>query len=241
MNAIDLRELPVDFLSLTTAWRQAYPGAHAGVLAIADAANPQHSEALDRRKREIEEELRRRFAGMDRSGLRAEPVLHAYEEHYRRFNKTYHVQLQLESILWKGKSIPSGAGLVEAMFMAEIENRLLTAGHDLATLEGDLELDAASGEEVYTLLRGTPQSPKKGDMMISDEAGVISSVVYGPDQRTQIRAETRAAVFTVYAPAGIRPDEIQAHLAAIRDHARILAPDLRTLLLQVYSAETLQR
>ena len=125
--------------------------------------------------------------------------------------------------------------------MAEIESRLLTAGHDLATLEGNLELDAASGEQVYTLMRGTPQSPKKGDMMISDAAGVISSVVYGPDQRTQIRAETSAAVFTVYAPAGIRSEEIQAHLETIRDHARILAPDLRTLLLHVYSAETLQR
>jgi len=37
------------------------------------------------------------------------PILKAYQEYYRRFKKTYHVQLQLESLLFKGKSIPSVA------------------------------------------------------------------------------------------------------------------------------------
>jgi hypothetical protein len=31
----------------------------------------------------------------------------------------------------KGKAIPRQAALVEAMFMAELENLILTAGHDL--------------------------------------------------------------------------------------------------------------
>ena len=75
--------------------------------------------------------------------------------------------------------------------MAEIDSRLLTAGHDLAALEGRLRLDVATGTESYTLLRGTPQAPKAGDMMICDEGGIISSIVYGPDQRT--RSEPRPA------------------------------------------------
>jgi hypothetical protein len=71
-------------------------------------------------------------------------------------------------------------------------------------------------------------------MMISDGNGIISSIVYGPDQRTQIRAETREAVFTVYAPAGIHPGAIVAHLDKIRYYAAIIAPGVRTLVLEVY-------
>lgn len=234
MNRIDPKQLPVDFFSVTDAWRQKFPDSHAGVLAVGGAANPPHNEELERMKRELEQELRRVHAGKDRAGLRADPILHAYEEYYRRFDKTYHVQLQLESILFKGKPISSGAALVEAMFMAEIESRLLTAGHDLAAVAGNLKLDVATGDESYTLLRGVEQAPKAGDMMISDEAGIISSIVYGPDQRTQIRAETVQAIFTVYAPSGIRPEAIEAHLERIRGYASVLTPAVQTLLLKVY-------
>ncbi len=99
-------------------------------------------------------------------GLLNHPILQAYDAYYRQFKKTYHVQLQLESILFKGKSIPSVAALVEAMFMAEVDSLLLTAGHDLDTLHLPLTLDAAQGAETYTLFRGEPQTPKAGDMMI---------------------------------------------------------------------------
>ncbi len=229
--------LGIDFFGVTDAWRLKYPGAHAGILAIGDVANPVQSERLEEGKRELEEELRRLHGGKDRAGLRTDPVLHIYEEYYRRFDKTYHVQLQLESVVLKGKPIPSGAALVEAMFMAEIDSRLLTAGHDLAALEGRLRLEVATGSESYTLLRGTKQSPKAGDMMICDDGGIISSIVYGPDERTQIRAETGAAVFTVYAPAGIRPEAIQAHLEQIRKYAALVAPEARTLLQRVYPTD----
>ena len=77
--------------------------------------------------------------------------------------------------------------------MAEIDSRVLTAGHDLGSIQGTLKLDVATGGESYTLMRGTAQTPKAGDMMISDEEGIISSIIYGPDQRTQIRAGTRDA------------------------------------------------
>ena len=130
--------------------------------------------------------------------------MRAYKDYYRRFNKTYHVQLQLESILYKNKSIPSVSALVEAMFMAEMKNMLLTAGHDLDAVQLPLILDVSTGEESYVLMRGDEQTVKPGDMLIADRVGVISNIIYGPDQRTQIRASTRSAIFTVYAPAGDR-------------------------------------
>jgi DNA/RNA-binding domain of Phe-tRNA-synthetase-like protein len=219
---------------VSQAWMAAYPHAHAGVLAMRGVTNPSHDPSLQARKAELEQELRGRFAGQDRAALQAHPLLRAYHEHYRRFGKTYHIQLQLESIVLKGKPIPMGAALVETMFMAELDSLLLTAGHDLDSLRLPLTLDVANGSENYVLLRGAPETPKKGDMMIHDSEGIISSVVYGPDQRTQITPETRNAIFTTYAPEGIAADDITRHLEKIQDNVRLIAPGAQVEMLRIF-------
>ena len=136
--------MPVIFED-TEAWKSAFPGAHAGVLVMQDVHNPASHAGLERCKEALMGELRARYGGLDRSQLQALPGLQVYDAYYKRFKKTYHVQLQLESIVFKGKSIPSVAALVEAMFMAEIKNMLLTAGHDLDTLQLPIRLDVTRG------------------------------------------------------------------------------------------------
>ena len=178
--------------------------------------------------------LRSQFSGRDRAAMSNLPVLQAYNTYYRRFKKTYHVQLQLESIAWKGRSIPSVSALVEAMFMAEMKNMLLTAGHDLDILHLPLTLDVSKGTESYTLLRGDEQVLKAGDMMIGDGMGIVSSIVYGPDQRTQITDGTRNVVFTVYAPPGINEQAVTQHLQDIQEYVMIIAPQAQVELLIVY-------
>jgi len=80
-------------------WRVQEPDSSVGLLAIKGALNiPDHPE-LQNAKRALEEELRGRYAGMDRKTLREEPALAAYDAFYRRFRKSYHVQLQLESVV----------------------------------------------------------------------------------------------------------------------------------------------
>jgi DNA/RNA-binding domain of Phe-tRNA-synthetase-like protein len=222
---------------VTSAWKSAFPGAHVGVLVMKDVANPAHHPLLEQQKATLESELRVRFAGQDRAALASHPILQAYGEYYKRFKKTYHVQLQLESIVMKGKSIPSVASLVEAMFMAEIKNMLLTAGHDLDVLQLPLTLDVSNGTETYSLMRGEAQTLKPDDMFISDKSGIISDIIYGPDQRTQINANTRNVVFTVYAPAGIDEQTVMDHLQDMRDYVLIIAPEAQVEFLQVFGGE----
>ena len=221
-------------LNVTPSWKSSFPNAHAGILVIRNASNPTHHAELEKRKAELEESLRAQFAGQDRAAIANHPVLKIYGEHYKKFKKTYHVQLQLESIVLKGKSIPSVASLVECMFMAEVKNMLLTAGHDLDKLQLPLTLDVTQGTESYTLMRGTEQTVKAGDMTISDQASIISNIIYGPDQRTQISESTRNMVFTVYAPAGIDEQLIMRHLEDIRDYVLIVAPQVEVELLKIY-------
>jgi DNA/RNA-binding domain of Phe-tRNA-synthetase-like protein len=222
------------FFQVSTLWQETYRGAHAGILVMRGAANPAAHADLQKRKTELEDELRARHAGQDRAALLEDPILKAYDEHYRRFKKTYHIQLQLESIVFKGKAIPTVSALVEAMFMAEMQTLLLTAGHDLDVVKLPLTLEVAQGTESYTLLRGEAQTPKAGDMMISDTEGIVSSIVYGPDQRTQIAAQTCNAIFTAYAPAGIRIQAIEDHLGVLQRNVELIAPAATVELRRIY-------
>ena len=46
---------------VTTAWKSAFPGAHAGVLVIKDVSNPAQHPELEKWKGELEAELRSQF------------------------------------------------------------------------------------------------------------------------------------------------------------------------------------
>jgi DNA/RNA-binding domain of Phe-tRNA-synthetase-like protein len=213
-----------------------YPDAHAGILAMRGVENPAAHPGLEQRKGALEAQLRAQFAGQDRRALETLPTMQAYHAYYKPFGKTYHVLGQLESIAFRGRTIPSVAALVEAMFMAEVKNCLLTAGHDLDTLHLPVTLGVASGSERYSLLRGQEQVLKAGDMFMADRAGVISSIIYGPDQRTQIKPQTRNVLFGVYAPAGIAPEAVQMHLQDIRDAVWVVCPAASVELLHVYGS-----
>ena len=219
---------------VSEAWKAAFPDAHVGVLVMRAVHNPASQADLERSKEALMGNLRLRYGRLERSQLLALPVLQVYDAYYKRFKKTYHVQLQLESILFKGKSIPSGAALVEAMFMAEIKNMLLTAGHDLDALQLPIRLDVTSGEETYTRMSGQPQQVKPGDMIISDSLGIISNIIYGPDQRTQIQPGTGNVIYTSYAPAGIAAEDVTRHLKDIEGYVRLFSAQARTELLQVF-------
>jgi DNA/RNA-binding domain of Phe-tRNA-synthetase-like protein len=223
--------------NVTEAWKTTYPDAHAGILVMRNVHNPSAHSELESRKKELETQLRAQFAGQDRKAIEGIPTIAVYNAYYKQFKKTYHVQAQLESILFKDRPIPSVAALVEAMFMSEVKNMLLTAGHDLDQLQLPVTLNVASGHEQYTLLRGQEQILKSRDMYMADQVGVISSIIYGPDQRTQINAATCNALFAVYAPAGISPDSVKSHLQDIRDYVLVVSPDTTVGMLQVFSGK----
>lgn len=223
--------------SASPLWRERYPDACIGILALNDVQNPEVSPRLDAHKKSLEAELRESFSSMDRAMLKAHPTLAAYAAYYKRFKKTYHVQLQLESIVHKGKSIPRVAPLVEAMFMAELKNLLLTAGHDLDRIVGTPAVDVAIGDEIYTKLNGQAQILKAGDMYIHDDDGVLSNIMYGPARRASISPETTRALFTVYGPPGINFEQVQSHLEDIRDFAKLISTDMLVENLEVVSAE----
>lgn len=218
-------------LVATETWRSAFPGAVVGVLVMSGVRNPEQSAALERRKRELEEDLRGHAARSGRDRLGSQPLVRAYVDYYRAHGKTYHVKAQWESVAVKGRPIPRRAALVEAMFMAELENLVLTAGHDLTALVLPLRVDATREGDRYVLLNGTERVLGAGDMMMVDGEGIVSSVLHGPDGRTRITPETREVLFAVYAPAGIGETAVRDHLEDVRANVLLVAPEAETGLL----------
>ena len=209
-------------LLVSEEWKQTFPGAGVGMMTVSGVVNPDCCTALEQRKRTVEDEIRTRFP--NRQAVAEFAPVQAYNGYYKKFGQTYHVQHQLESVGFKGKSLPAVAALVEAMFMAELKNGLLTAGHDWQNLRQPLTLQVATGEEAYVLINGKTQKTKMGDMLIADADGVLSSIVHGPDYRTRITADTSRALFVVYAPVGISRTAVEKHFDDIIAFVRLVAP-----------------
>ena len=223
---------------LSESWRSIYPNASVGILSMRNVSNPQNHEVLAQHKTTLEHELRTRYAGYNRERLKTHPVLASYHAYYKQFKKTYHVQLQLESVVFKGKALPRAAALVEAMFMAELKYLMLTAGHDLDEVQLPVTIGVAEGHERYVRLNGQEQELKAKDMMISDAQGVLSSIIYGPDQRTMIKPGTTRVLFTVYGVPTIDPSDLMAHLATIQENVSVISPDAEVELQEVYRASS---
>jgi DNA/RNA-binding domain of Phe-tRNA-synthetase-like protein len=209
----------------TPSWSSAFPGSIVAALEVREVANPAVSEALEQAKRALENELRARWAGKSRAEIRLDPVLAVYHEYYQRFGQNYHVQMQIESIALKGKSIPTRAALVEAMFMSELETGLLTAVQDVDRLRGQVVVIGTSGEERYTRYDGVDEQCKAGDMAIRDDLSVLTSIVQGPTNHALASPETVNAAFHVYAPAGIEEAVVARHFDVIAGFVRLISPD----------------
>lgn len=224
--------------NLTDRWQEMYPQGIMGVLIMEGISKADPATDRNSLRKQLEGELRQRYQGFDRSALKDIPEIKAYDEFYRKFKKTYHLLLQLESVLG-GKPIPGDDPLVSAMFMAELEDLLLTAGHDFEKISGPVRFDVARGTEQYERMNGEQQVLKPGDLYTADGAGILSSVIYGPDRRTRIQPSTTAVLFTTYGVSGIGSERLLTHLQRLRDLIQVFSPTATLLELEVISPKEL--
>lgn len=211
-------------ISATDEWRKAHPGAAIGLLELSHVENIHPSRELDERKRKTEADLRERYRGFTRNDFRSLPVMAAYDQYYKRFDKTYHVQLQVESIILKGKSLPNVSPLVDANFVAEVETWVLTAGHDAAKLHGPVSIDVSRDGDQLTQMTGESRATRAGDMIMRDGTGICCSILYGQDNRSPISSETAHVLYVAYAPVGVPVEAVEAQLSKIVDNARLFSP-----------------
>jgi DNA/RNA-binding domain of Phe-tRNA-synthetase-like protein len=222
-------------LEITDRWHDTFPGAHVGALLVANLDNSGRSAPLEDRKRALEAKLRERFAGWSRAELLELEVLSAYRAYYKGFDQTYHVQLQLESVVHKNKSLPSISPLVDASFAAELETLVLTASHDADRLEGAVSIDATRGGEAFTQMNGAARTLKPLDMMMRDAQSIVCTILHGQDDRTPISSRTQRALYVTYAPVGVPRASVRGQLELILEHVRSFAPNAAPEELEIHT------
>jgi DNA/RNA-binding domain of Phe-tRNA-synthetase-like protein len=224
------------FLEVDPIWREAHPGATVGLIAMRGVTNPASNDRLNHLAADLESDVRSRLRSADRETIRATPPLPAYAAYYKRWGQRYHVAMQLESVAQKRKALPRVAALVEAMFIAELKNLLLTAGHDLDALELPGRLAVGTGER-FIAANGQESSVKSGDMFIADaRERVLSAIITGPSEIARIEPETTAALFCAYAPPGVEPTLVDAHLHEIKRNVRLISPESEVVAREIVTA-----
>ena len=212
-------------ISATDEWRTSHPGAIIGLLELSGLENAGASGGLIARKRELEARLRERYKGFSRREFLSLPVLAAYDRYYARFNKTFHLQLQLESIVLKGKNLPDVSPAVDANFMAEVETLVLTAAHDVAKLRGAIALDVSREGDRMTQMNGSAKAIRAGDMIMRDAEGICCSILYGQDDRSPISSATTRVFYVAYAPAGVPAEAVEDQLRRVEENIRLFSPE----------------
>jgi DNA/RNA-binding domain of Phe-tRNA-synthetase-like protein len=228
-NNSDVQNLEI---TLSQEFLKTYPKASVGILVLGNINIVNKYPNLNAKIELIISDLKKQFP--DREMLKKHPVIESYAGYYKKFKKSYHVLGQLESVLFENRPLPSGSALISALFASELKNMLLTALHDLDAIRPPLEVDVSTGNEIYTMLRGSEQKLKQGDMYMCDQAGVISSVIYGPDNRTRVTPATSRVIFVVYAPEGVEIDRIDLHFEDIKNLIRSFSPQYNLIQQEIY-------
>jgi len=214
-------------ITATDAWKESHPQGIIGLLEISGVDNSVSALSLEEEKRTIEQRLREEYADFSRNEFLELPVISAYHRYYRKFGYTYHVLLQLESVVFKGKSLPSVSPLVDANFAAELETLILTAGHDIVQLQVPVTIDVAREGDEITQMNGKRKDVPVGDMLMRDAGDIACTILRGQDNRSPISKNTTNVLYVAYAPDGVIEEQVQAQLDMMEKYVRMFAPDCR--------------
>ncbi len=205
-------------------WRTVHAGGVIGLLELSGVDNRGAASELDESKRAAERQMRATYGGFEREDFLELPVMAAYRRYYKKFKKTYHVQLQVESIVKNVRGLPAVSPLVDANFLAEMTTFVLTAGHDVNKLEAPIVIDVSHEGDVIDQLGGETKGMRPGDMVMRDAQGVCCSIIYGQDDRSHITPATSHVLFVSYAPPGVPEELVRTQLEAIEANVRLFSP-----------------
>ena len=193
-----------------------YPTATFGVLSLNNQQNMKTHPSIEQAKRLIEKKIRETYPVP-----KEDPIIQSYAGYFDKWGKTYPIEFQINSIK-KGRTFPQVSTIVDCMFMAELENRILTSGHDRDMIHGRLVYDLADDGEEYVKLNGKKQVLVKNDVILKDDDGVLASVLFGPAARTSIKMETDNPLYFAWCPVGIDRETVDEHLSTITIYSKMV-------------------
>ncbi len=196
-------------ITLTHRLKETYPDSIFGSLIIKNVPNRKKDKTLEGQKRNLERKIREEYVEVDKDDM-----LQYYNTYFKMGKKTYPIEFQINTIK-NGRKFPQVSVLVDSMFVAELKNKILTSGHDLDEIQGELTFDVSQGGEQYVKLNDQDQTLKKNDVILKDKRGILASILYGPARRTAITLKTTNALYFAWCPLLIDEELIRSHLNII--------------------------
>ncbi|MHA2297187.1 MAG: phenylalanine--tRNA ligase beta subunit-related protein [Candidatus Hodarchaeales archaeon] len=193
-------------VKITPDLKNLYPKAIFGSLKAMNVLNKKKNEFLEEQKRDLEKKIREVHIEMDEDS-----IIQNYNSYFEKWKKKYPIEYQIKTIK-SGGNFPRVSVLVDSMFLAELNSRILTSGHDLDKIQGDLIFDVSKGGERYLMINGKEQKMKKNDVFLKDEEGILACILHGPARRTSIKSKTGNALYLAWSPFELEEEIINAHL-----------------------------
>lgn len=187
----------------------------------------EHSEALLRAA-----EASARAALRDRPADQL-PHVAAWREAYRAFGaKPQRTRNSLEALLRRAESgLPRVNRLTDLYNAGSVLHQIPLGGEDLTTYAGPPRLVRATGLEPFdTAADGqvVVEHPEPGEVVWCDDAGVTCRRWnWRQARRTQLTADTTAALFIIDALDPVTDEDLTAAADALLSHLTFLAPGLR--------------
>jgi DNA/RNA-binding domain of Phe-tRNA-synthetase-like protein len=193
-----------------------YPTSKFGMITLHNQTNQKKHEDLEEAKRQLEKTIREIYPDP-----KDDPIIQCYHDYYSKWEKTYPIEFQIKSIK-KGRKFPQVSTHVDCMFLAELEDRILTSGHDKDAIQGIPIYDLADDGEEYIKLNGKNQILLKSDVVLRDDEGILASILFGPAKRTSIAPKTLNPVYFAWCPIGIETEEVDNHLSSIQKYLEMV-------------------
>lgn len=200
-------------MHITDEVAQSYPGTIFGLMLVTGLDTTPDRNAWNILREKETTAFRSAWTTYERKTAVLRPPLNSYARYYKQFKKTYPVMLQMESVILKGASIQSSSLAVETMFMAEVKHGLLVAGHDLEKLSGNYALNLSRGGESFTMVAGQERTLKTGDLFMTSEDKILSSILEGQDYYTRLTDQSTGALYCVYGVDDVTETQMEAFFA----------------------------
>ncbi len=176
--------------------RRDYPGLELVAVVVEGLRVERKRDDLERRKRELEERLRREGKA---DALKDEPLVRAYRDFFWSLGidptKVRPAAEALVRRVVRGRPLPTINTAVDAYNVASVETRVAFAAFDVARLHGDLNLRyARGGEEFLGIGMDRPKVLDGRELVIDDGRELVAIYPYRDADSSKLGLDTREAL-----------------------------------------------
>jgi hypothetical protein len=152
------------------------------------------AQSFDTAAREFAEKV---TGGLSQLSQAVQRNLDTFESFFARYGQRCPLRGQISSALKRGFP-PSVSAPILALLALEASTGVLMGVQNLDAMSSYVELDVLSSPETFIGMKGLPVTCLAGEVVVRDGAGIVASLLQGPDRRTVVPDPCTNLLFYVF-------------------------------------------